>query len=569
MGVPSFFVWLINNFGIKNVVVPKLNKRAKRLYIDANCAIHPKCFEILKRYQEAGMTDKDKMEQEMIRHVIDYIDTLIQNVNPSDLVYISVDGVAPMAKIQQQRKRRYKVPIEERIRNTIKFDNAKDDSVVWSNIVITPGTVFMENLHAELLKYVDKKTRESTTVYAYSSYHVPGEGEHKILADIKKSKNSDDIYVIYGLDADLIFLSFASQKNNIYLYRENNQLAEIFKHVTSGLCYVDIESVKSKYYDEILKMLTDGLDILTDDHKLKTDVKLKKQHVINDFIVLCFLAGNDFLPSIPSITITCSMNQIIESYVTILSRLDRYLVTDNYAIDILFFEELLRIICQYETKQVKYLNRVCENKKKCKDDDKFKQDVFKLENMQGIVEPEQIDLQTGDIYHIKSRYYDYYFGITEYYNEGVDMIVNKYLEGIIWTLRYYFDSCPSWNWYYPYSVSPFLSDVLVGVKAIDINRLVFKPSAPLTPFKQLLIVIPEEYKDVIPDSLLKTITNLSLDHVFLKNLVLDTSNKTLFWKCVPYLPVIDHATVDKIYSNTQFSKTERIRDRIDFQNYPN
>ena len=565
MGVPSFFLWLINNFGIKNIIVPKLNKKANRLYIDANCAIHPKCFEILKKYQEEKLVDVDMMEEDMINNIINYFDFLIDNVSPTDIVYISVDGVAPMAKIQQQRKRRYKAPIEENLRNNIKQKHGITDTITWSNIVITPGTVFMEKLHNRIIKYINEKKNIKKLKYIYSSYHVPGEGEHKILSHIKKSIESDDIYVIYGLDADLIFLSFASQKNNIYLYRENNQLAEIFKNITPGLCYINIEKVKNEYYNTLTKMLNHGPG--NEYNKQTIGTKLIMKNIINDFILLCFFAGNDFLPGVPSITITSSMNKIIECYITILERTHSYLVTNKFDINTIFFEELVELICQSEIKQIRYINKNTENKKKLFNNDPYKLDIMKLENMQTNITTDHVDIVTGDINHIKSRYYEYYFGINEYYNESVDILVNKYLEGIIWIIRYYFNQCPSWDWYYPYHVAPFLSDILVGIKNSNINNTQFKSSMPITPFKQLLIVIPKEYDYIIPKSLLETINKDSKDHIFIQNLILDTTNKTVFWKCVPYLPFIDHATVNEIYDNTKFSKEDSIRNRIDYTPY--
>ena len=57
-----------------------------------------------------------------------------------------------------------------------------------------------------------------------SDSNVPGEGEHKILQYIKNNI-TDNIQVIYGLDADLIFLAFASNVSNIYTFTKTDLAA--------------------------------------------------------------------------------------------------------------------------------------------------------------------------------------------------------------------------------------------------------------------------------------------------------------------------------------------------------
>ena len=91
------------------------------------------------------------------------------------------------------------------------WESNKKNKIKWSNAVITPGTIFMEKLHNELKEY----SRNNKITTTYSSYHECGEGEHKILQHIKQNKPSNS--VIYGLDADLIFLSLASEIDNIFL----------------------------------------------------------------------------------------------------------------------------------------------------------------------------------------------------------------------------------------------------------------------------------------------------------------------------------------------------------------
>jgi len=223
MGVPGFFQWLLKNNTHNNIILNQL-ENINCLYFDANCLFHPKCFDILKLY--SNITDIEKLEKLMIKRILNYIEYIINYVKPSDLVYIAVDGVAPIAKINQQRKRRYKSVIDKEYMSDLnkKYNIIKND--VWSNIVITPGTEFMIQLDKELNNFIKVFQINNKIKIIYSSYKECGEGEHKILRHIKNdlinnnnliNNNLNKNHVVYGLDADLIFL--AETRKHIFIER--------------------------------------------------------------------------------------------------------------------------------------------------------------------------------------------------------------------------------------------------------------------------------------------------------------------------------------------------------------
>lgn len=395
----------------------------------------------------------------------------------------------------------------------------------------------------------------------YSSYHVMGEGEHKILSHIKQNINTD-AYVIYGLDADLIFLAFASQKNNLYLYRENKQLAEIFKNVTPGFCYVDIDLIKNKYCDKIQEMASDDLDICCGSETDKKKKLYDNKRLINDFVILCFFIGNDFLPSIPSICIKHhGLHDIINTYVYTLNRLKTYLLDENYELNTIFFEEFIIAIVEYELKQTKNINKTSDFTKKCPETEPYKIDLWKLDNMQ-YLKKDDLDLISGNMDHIKSRYYSHYLGIGDYYNQSVEFVIKNYIEGILWNIKYYFDKCPSYTWYYPFHVAPFFSDIMIYIKDSNWKFATFNNKIRITPIKQLLLVIPKEYKDVIPKTIINYLDKHKDNDIFISNLKLDTANKHVYWKCTPFLPLINLEKTDLIYSNVKLSEDEKTRDKI-------
>lgn len=165
MGVPAFFRWLSKKYPSIVVEVDgnvDVEYIFDNVYLDMNGIIHP-CTH--PEYKKAPET-----EEEMFEAIFEYIDKLMQILKPRKLLYMAVDGVAPRAKMNQQRSRRFRAAKEssdkkieiQRIKEELKekgidFDDDEGKKAHFDSNVITPGTQFMINLSNALQKWIDKK----------------------------------------------------------------------------------------------------------------------------------------------------------------------------------------------------------------------------------------------------------------------------------------------------------------------------------------------------------------------------------------------------------------------------
>ena len=574
MGVPGFFAWILSKFK-KKILSKHLEERPKYLYIDANCLFHPECFKILEYCSE--ITDIDKLEKLMFKRILNYLDYLENVVNPTEMMFVAVDGVAPLAKIGQQRKRRFKSVIDNDMKKSIKLKHGIKVNSIWSNTVITPGTIFMEKLHNKLCDHYKNRSKKKNIKYIYSSYHTPGEGEHKILQHVKKNTNVNDNIVIYGLDADLIFLAMTSYRNNIYLLREEMQITGNSKKedlfdpvddVAQDLLFVSISSTKEAYNEKLNSLISNN-------YKYKGIHENEEKDYSTDLIFICFLLGNDFLPHFPSIDIhKGGLESIINSYVDCVTDtqdilLERTLSNGETCIKIntVF---LTRLIEKLGSKEYVYFKETLpkamehSKRKKCYVTGAYDREMWNINNMRTFEVKDPIGLGIGQEDEWKFRYYEHNFFVCEHQEIFIKDLVKIYLEGVMWVTQYYFNKCPTWTWQYPYRHAPFISDIINCSEMIsNINNIKFDKHTNIPIMTQLLSVLPPQCNDILPNKYSQSMVNKSspIIDLFPKNVKLDMLYTDLYWKCDPILPALDINRLIEYTSNIELSKQENIRNR--------
>ena len=279
MGIPSYFSYIVKNHPdiLKQIQLNKL--KVDNFYLDCNSIIYDVIHNIDFK------TIKEEETDLIIKNVFVKIDEYTNIIKPTANLFIAFDGVAPVAKLDQQRERRYKSLFQSKISRSI-YKGAKPDP--WNTSAITPGTKFMNKLNEKVKAYYNdpKKYNLKNIIVSTSSNY--GEGEHKIFDYVRHfpdQHNIDTTTVIYGLDADLIMLGINHIPvcNNIYLFRETPHFIQSINS--------ELEPNKEYMLDlpELARNIT--LD-MNNGEELNSEQKINRLY---DYIFMCFFLGNDFV----------------------------------------------------------------------------------------------------------------------------------------------------------------------------------------------------------------------------------------------------------------------------------
>lgn len=171
----------------------------------------------------------------MMLGIMHYLDRIItQIVKPQVSVYMAIDGVAPRAKLNQQRSRRFR-SAKDMAEATKDLPKEKDEAGnlkgpnVFDSNCITPGTEFMARVSETIKYFIRKKIKEDPVwrnlKVIFSGHEIPGEGEHKIMEHIRMMRNQPGYqpntrHCIYGQDADLIMLGLVTHEPHFTILRE-------------------------------------------------------------------------------------------------------------------------------------------------------------------------------------------------------------------------------------------------------------------------------------------------------------------------------------------------------------
>ncbi|XP_011451785.3 5'-3' exoribonuclease 2 [Magallana gigas] len=683
MGVPAFFRWLSRKNPsilvhcieekpreVNGVKIPVDTSQPNpndyefdNLYLDMNGIIHPCCHPEDK--------PAPKNEDEMMILIFEYIDRIFSIVRPRKLLYMAIDGVAPRAKMNQQRSRRFrasketKEKIEEmsRLRDelTTKGFNLppeKEKGEHFDSNCITPGTPFMFRLADCLRYYIHERLNNDpgwqNIKIILSDANVPGEGEHKIMDYIRKQRTQPDHdpntkHCLCGADADLLMLGLATHEPHFTIIREEfkpnqprpcdlcGQLGHEMKEcmgLPKEMCGENDELPKvmgaeQEFIFIRLNILREYLEreLLMDNLPFKYDF----ERAIDDWVFMCFFVGNDFLPHLPSLEIReGAIDRLVKLYKSCVRRTGGYL-TNSGVVNLERVQVVMSDLGEVEDEIFKRrrdteLEFRRRNKQRKEREKRFSQGPRWTPGGQFAPQPvghshsgpsavsnprqeaargrmdtmrdsanknaaaelkammtkddqrgekrkaedqskpnDEEDEEPADEVRLwedgwKDRYYSSKFGVDGSDQEFRRTVANHYVRGLCWVLRYYYQGCASWKWYFPYHYAPFASDfVNIG----QLSNSFEKQTVPFRPLEQLMGVFPAASKKHLPVTWQRLMCDPESPIIdfYPIDFKIDLNGKKYAWQGVALLPFVDEkrllSALEKVYPDLTDAERER------------
>ncbi|XP_054016668.1 5'-3' exoribonuclease 1 [Hylaeus anthracinus] len=569
MGIPKFFRYISERYPclsetLKDYQIPQFDN----LYLDVNGIIHG-----CSHPDDSDVTFRITEEQ-IFKNIFHYIEILFRMIQPQKLFLIAIDGVAPRAKINHQRSRRFRSAKDAELQeaNAVARGISIPKEKKFDSNCITPGTVFMSKLNEELNYFVtykistDKLWQKCKVIFSGSQ--VAGEGEHKIMDYIRYMKSQPGYdphtkHCLYGLDADLIMLGLCTHEVYFTLLREEIQFGKKQTKL--------VTPEETKFCLFHLSLLREYIDHEFSPLKEKLPFPFDIEKIVDDWVLMGLLVGNDFIPHLPNLHITSgAMSILYNVYMEVLPSLDGYL-NESGTLKLDRFEKFMERLSRFDILKfydvyadLKYFEsktgrRVTESdrpsSKKLKDKEtpspKRTQDKEFDALLRSAAEislgdfdddelgDEDSDSETYNLEFVQHKR-DYYTNKLEYHNIDEEFLRSQaegYVRAVQWNLNYYYNGCCSWSWYYPHHYAPYISDI----KDFKDLKLEFDLGEPFLPFQQLLAVLPPFSKDLLPEAFRTLLTEdkSPIIDYYPSDFRTDLNGKQQEWEAVVLIPFID------------------------------
>ena len=290
MGIPGYFIDILKR-NRKVLSLLQDSPHIDVLCVDANGVI----YEIVRKIEDAerktsthvppnerlAAMSPEQAAKYLAPHISATLARLPGLMGVSSEYMVAFDGVAPNAKIAQQRKRRFgRLILSKAMADVV---GTAQSNEYFDTTQITPATPFM----TALMPLVSKQLESAVTIkFRFSGSEEPGEGEHKIMDVIRSGVWKEENVVVHGLDADLILLALANQSHCASL-RLAREAPSFIKHIDKTMDPHAIYVIDIPRFARIIGKTMGG----------------GEQLAMTDYVFMMSMLGNDFMPHQPAISI--------------------------------------------------------------------------------------------------------------------------------------------------------------------------------------------------------------------------------------------------------------------------
>lgn len=272
MGIKGFSAWLRTTFPHVFCPIPPAQSGSRlqvlhfdQVYVDLNPFLH------LAARQSHGIDDVVKACRKNLK-------IAVQNLTcPTSMVYVSIDGPAPLAKLPEQRARRQDAAITAAKKET--FDAQQ----------ITPGCLAMTTIESQVYgllrdiffisgKFGASQSADFRAIIDGSG--VEGEGEFKIIRKVLHDHVENDALrgrvtrAILACDADLFLQALLSDVPHLYLF-------DPFAPYNSPNSIFSV--------DRWRRCLADQVQYIGEENSRK---------ICFDFVLIALMSGSDYAPAL-------------------------------------------------------------------------------------------------------------------------------------------------------------------------------------------------------------------------------------------------------------------------------
>ena len=373
MGIPAYFRVITQQY--KGIIHQTKPVNCDHYFVDFNGIVHQSAQRILSVKKDTKNTiheqcNQDVIESSIMSETCSYLNKCINVAGPKKMVHTCADGVAPIAKMNQQRKRRYLSVLRNKIVAQHQSGTNATKHLTWDTNAISPGTRFMSHLDVYMRKHVRENPQK--IMHFISGADECGEGEHKIFSRMGMLSD-DETAFIYGLDADLIMLSLMSHNKHIYLMREAQHVISKSKSTSTtknvgnngnssddpNFVYLDIHALRVALLQELLNVHRWSINEKNITDPYSDDAR----DVIESYVTICFVLGNDFLPHTSTLSLKKNGHNTLLAAARNAWEVCGHGAVISGKIQAKFLSILLQVLCKNEDAEMLAINEEYLNKK--------------------------------------------------------------------------------------------------------------------------------------------------------------------------------------------------------------